>query len=163
MAAARGFTLLELVVSIAILSVILTITVPFFRDFRANQELEQTAKTLVTDLRLAQSKAFAGVKDCGASTEILTGWLVSFSLSSYTITVRCGSTIGAGRIISLPSSMTLTTNIGSNSILFQPNNKEVALITSSGAITALPSDAIITLTKGAKTATVSVRKTGDIE
>ncbi|HOB94851.1 MAG TPA: prepilin-type N-terminal cleavage/methylation domain-containing protein, partial [Aquabacterium sp.] len=50
-----GFTLVELMVVVAILSVLVAIALPSARDFVARKRLEGIAQELATDLRLLKS------------------------------------------------------------------------------------------------------------
>lgn len=169
-----GFTIIELVLSMVILTTILGLTVPFFRDFRTNQELEQAVQTVKTSLRFAQSQAFGGVKPTACTTTLL-GWYIKMqnNATSYQVYYRCGDGLkGETRIsnpykdpTALPQGMTITV-FPDFDVLFQPVNKGTVFI--ANAETQDPpytsrEEMDITLTKGTRTATVTVRTTGDIE
>ncbi len=51
-----GFTLIELMITLAILAVLLAIAVPSMREFIARKRVEGIAQELVTDLRLLKSQ-----------------------------------------------------------------------------------------------------------
>jgi type IV fimbrial biogenesis protein FimT len=53
----RGFTLVELIIVIAVVGMVLALAVPSFRDFMLVQRLKSTNAQLVTDLMLARSEA----------------------------------------------------------------------------------------------------------
>lgn len=59
MRAARGFTLVELMVVIAVVGVLLMLAAPSFRDFMLVQRLKGIQAQLVTDLQYARSEAAA--------------------------------------------------------------------------------------------------------
>jgi type IV fimbrial biogenesis protein FimT len=56
---ARGLTLIEVMVVVAVAAVILTLTAPSLRDFLARQRVAAINAELVTDLQLARSEAIA--------------------------------------------------------------------------------------------------------
>lgn len=164
----RGFTLIEFVISMAILSTLFSLVIPTLADFRANQEIKQATETLITNLRFAQSQAFGGVKDtsCGVSN-ILLGWYVSINNSNntYGIYVQCSgisSILYQNKTIALPSGITINYSTGPV-ILFQPINKNAAFLASPTDDPATsPNQSSITLFKGTRTSTITVRNTGDI-
>ncbi len=53
----RGFTLLEVMITIAILAIALGIGVPSFIDFMRNSRLSGTANDLLADLNFARSES----------------------------------------------------------------------------------------------------------
>ena len=53
----RGFTLIELMVVVAVLAIIATLAAPSFRDFILMQRLKSINAQLVTDLQYARSEA----------------------------------------------------------------------------------------------------------
>lgn len=55
----RAFTLVELMIAIAVLAVILTLAAPSFRDFILMHRLKGIHAQLVTDLQLARSEAIS--------------------------------------------------------------------------------------------------------
>ena len=56
---ARGFTLIELMVAVAVAAVLLTVVVPSFTDQLARRKLEGVATELSTDLQFARTQAVA--------------------------------------------------------------------------------------------------------
>lgn len=108
-----GFTLIEMVVVIAIISIILTITFPQFHQMYAHYELNGQASTMVSDLRALRQKAIVEEHD------------TSFQLDPNTQPVRyllymdIGST---AKITNLPLGFRLDPgNFGTNRVYFHPN------------------------------------------
>lgn len=66
-AAGSGFTLVELMVVVAILSVLVAIALPSAREFVARKRLEGVAQELVTDLRLLKSHQIQNRPGSGTS------------------------------------------------------------------------------------------------
>jgi prepilin-type N-terminal cleavage/methylation domain-containing protein len=59
-----GFTLIELMVAIAVFSTLLLIAMPSFTDFQRSMAMKATARNLATNFRLAQQKAAAANRPC---------------------------------------------------------------------------------------------------
>lgn len=76
----RGFTLIEILVAFAIISIISVISVPNLRKFINDQELNNTSSDLVRILRQAQSGAMSGVI-CNP-LQPSKDWRVNINLSS---------------------------------------------------------------------------------
>jgi type IV fimbrial biogenesis protein FimT len=83
--AERGFTLVELLVAIAISAILLTIAVPSYRGARLNSQLRASANDLIGSINLARSEAIkrgttvtlcasADGDNCGGAWN--EGWLV---------------------------------------------------------------------------------------
>jgi len=58
-----AFTLIELLIVIAIIGILTAITIPSFSNFNNKQRLSQAAKQIKNDLRSAQNRAINGIKD----------------------------------------------------------------------------------------------------
>lgn len=83
----RGFTLLELMLTIAILSILMGLGVPAFNDTIRNNQIAATGTELVTALNLARNEALkrslrvsvcaADTEDkCATGTDWSKGWIV---------------------------------------------------------------------------------------
>ncbi len=82
----QGFTLIEILITLAIFSVVATIALPNLRNFTATQELEDTGSKLVQILKQAQSSAATGIK-CTSSPSL--SWKVTFSQDRYQMISSC--------------------------------------------------------------------------
>lgn len=101
-----GFTLLEILIAISIVSVISALTIPNLRNFNEEQVLKNDASRLVTVLRQAQSNTQARV-NCEPTKESA-GWRVNFpSSTTFNLIAICASDLSTRSI----SSNTTTSNI----------------------------------------------------
>lgn len=87
MAALRGFTLLELMVTITVAAILATVAVPAFRSFLQNDRLLTEANQLVMSLDFARSEAIkqdasitvcasSDGKTCSGTANWTAGWVV---------------------------------------------------------------------------------------
>ena len=83
-----GFTLLEILLVIGIISILLVFTVPVSLDFYKSQQLETQTQSIIQTLRRAQSKAM--------SIELDSSFGVYFGVSNYTL-FKGSSYSGPGR------------------------------------------------------------------
>lgn len=63
-----GFTLIELLVVVSVIGLLFTVGIASYQEFNRKQTVSQSAKNVISGLRLAQSKAISGEKDsskCG--------------------------------------------------------------------------------------------------
>lgn len=83
----RGFTLVELVVTIALLAILTTLAIPSFSEVLRQWRRDSATRELSTSLQLARSEAIKTSRQmvvcpstngtaCTASTEWSTGWMV---------------------------------------------------------------------------------------
>lgn len=83
----RGYTMVELMFTVAIAGVVMALAVPNFRDFVLNNRAAEEANALVGALMVARSEAVTrGVRvsvcsstngaTCGGSNDWTTGWIV---------------------------------------------------------------------------------------
>ena len=124
----RGFTLVELLVTLAVATILITVAIPGFRTLIQNNRATTQANELLTGLLLARSEAIKrGIRvsvcsstnqtNCAGSTNWATGWIV-FTDDSGT----AGTLDGTDAIIrvwdALSGSPTLTQTAGGNNIQY---------------------------------------------
>lgn len=111
-----GFTIIELLITISIIGLVLTIGLVYYQDFNRRQVVVQAAKDLKSNLRLAQSKALSGEKPGGCSGT-LSGYRVDFTANNYTLAAICGDIPFGARTYSFTAGVSKVS--GPNSLLFR--------------------------------------------
>ena len=99
-----GFSLIELIVVIAVTMLLLGGLLISYNNYNQNQIVKQAAQTVKANLHLAQSRAQSGVKPTSGCTE-LTGYTVIFAQTSYSIQAQCSpeGLVGSISSVSLPT------------------------------------------------------------
>lgn len=111
----QGFTLIELMVTIAVLVIIVSIAAPNISTQLANQRVKSTAATLENALKEARAESII------RRQEMTVAYNNSNSSKNITIKIPTGTTIAKFEI-SNKSEITATFNPGSiTNIIFQPN------------------------------------------
>jgi len=87
---ALGFTLIELLVSVAIIGLLSAVGLSSYVQFNRRQILVSAVRTLLNDLRLAQSKAESGERPSECVGD-LSGYQVTIQTSGYKIEANCSS------------------------------------------------------------------------
>ncbi|HOX60782.1 MAG TPA: prepilin-type N-terminal cleavage/methylation domain-containing protein [Candidatus Magasanikbacteria bacterium] len=99
----RGFTLIEMLLSVAIVAALAAMSVPIYQSFQVRDDLDIATQSLVQNLRRASLQAGGGVGDGGWGVKITTSTLVLFLGNSY---ATRSTTVD--EVISFPTSLTAT-------------------------------------------------------
>lgn len=136
----RGYTLIEILVALTIITLLFSFGFIGYRDFSRRQALAGAAKLLQGNLRKAQQNAISGIKPAGLAcdnpqTLIGYNFLVLAGGSEYQIQALCtGGTIVTDDI-TLSNSLTLTSLPSPNPILFRILGLGTNITNSSTSIT----------------------------
>lgn len=83
----RGFTLVEILVAITIVSLVSVVAIPNLRNFNNDQELDNAISNLEDTIRRAQSSASSNIGCSNGNQSV--GWVVSISNSNYSLITKC--------------------------------------------------------------------------
>lgn len=107
-----GFTLIELMVAVAILAIMASLAAPSFREILAAQRVRSTAYSIVSDLTLARSEAVkrgAEVSITPQSNQWINGWRTSVVSTAEVLVTQ--SAVGNGvSFATAPASVTFDRN-----------------------------------------------------
>jgi prepilin-type N-terminal cleavage/methylation domain-containing protein len=112
----EGYTLIELLVGITIISIVFTIGFAGFREFSRRQALSGVTKSIKADLRLAQQLSLTGQKpnsDQGTCTQ-LNGYTFKIeSITEYTISANCTNANRVVKTVDLDTNVSISPNLSS--------------------------------------------------
>jgi prepilin-type N-terminal cleavage/methylation domain-containing protein len=90
----HSFTLIELLITISIVAIIISLTIPFYNQYTAEQQLKNEGKKIVDLLELARKKAISGDISDSSSCSNFTGYLTAINPTNLQISICCGITSG---------------------------------------------------------------------
>lgn len=146
----KGFTLIELIVVIVLITVLVGIAIPSFLTFNNSQALQTAALGVETTLQQAKSEAESEVNPCKSFPLSLTGYQVSItSATTYELDVVCTNTSTNTRTTTKVSSQILPsgTKFGSSSQTFLFNVLQ-------GGVTSTSNTIVIKGLSGTQTVTI---------
>ena len=155
----KGYTLIEILVGLTIISLLFSMGFVSYRDFSRRQALNGAAKTVQGDLRLTQQQALSGQKpdDGNCNTpNLLNGYNFRVdSSSSYAVEAACsggGGTNVEVKSVDLPSGVSISTP-SPNPILFKVLGQGTNIASGGSAVvtltqTGVSSPITITITAG---------------
>lgn len=162
-----GFTIIELMIVVAIGAFLAVIAVPSFRDVMNNMRQSSALSLLMSDMNQARAEAIkrnarvlvcgrdAAGTDCGGITDWRAGWVVCTEGAAPNTCVLGTLTDPNPLVVRPPLDTTLTMTASAVAIRFNPNSSQGNGIT-------VPTVALSGTWSGAVTRTVSVAGTGNI-
>lgn len=120
---AKGFTLIELMISIALIAIIASLAAPSFTTMIATQRIKGLANEIMTDLSFAKMESVQKNK-CVAVDFTATGYTIKI-LSPYPATHPCATatatTLTIIKTVSIESNNSITPSAGTNvEVIFDP-------------------------------------------
>ena len=79
----KGFTLVEMALSLALLGIIFGIAAPYYQSFQVRNDLDIATNTIVQSLRRAQTLSQAGDGDMNWGVYVQVGSIIIFKGASY--------------------------------------------------------------------------------
>lgn len=149
MTSQKGFTLIELMVTIGIFGILIGISTISLSNIQRTSSLSSEVNRLIPDLKEQQVKAMSGDTE---NSGVVSDYGIHFDSASYTL---FRSTYVAGNadnfVISLSPNITVNTSLTGGEMVFQKGSGEVA----AGASTVVFTD-----TTTGRTQTVTINKLG---
>jgi type IV fimbrial biogenesis protein FimT len=106
MRSSPGFTLIEFVATVAVLTILLTLAVPSYRNFILTQKVRTASYDLMTSLLFARSEAIK--RNASVSvTQAAGGWAQGWTVSAGALTLRTQDPYSSG--VSISNSASLAT------------------------------------------------------
>jgi len=109
-----GYTLIEILVGMTIISLIFSVGYASYRDFARRQALEGSARRLEADLRLAQEQALAGKKPSTIACtggELLIGYdFYAETATTYKIQANCSGGLVDVKTVEIAEEITLSSS-----------------------------------------------------
>jgi prepilin-type N-terminal cleavage/methylation domain-containing protein len=146
----KGFTLIEVVVSISIALLVTGLIIANYNTYNDVQTLKQAALTLKNDLRFVQSKASSGEKPTAGCAQ-LEAWVISFTLNTYSYQLQCtDGLVGTATQKLLPSGVTFSP---------VPSTFSIRVLTKG---TTLPDTTLLSLIGSGKRYSITINTSGEI-
>jgi prepilin-type N-terminal cleavage/methylation domain-containing protein len=126
----HGFTMVELIIVIAIAAILMTLSLPYYVDWRKNINYRETARSIVSMLREARSNAIAK----GLQHQVVVNPTnKSYQLQSYNI--ASSSFNSTSQIVNAPTDVTIKSSITGTTIADMTTTNMNIIFNSNGTAT----------------------------
>lgn len=102
----KGFTLVEMMVVIAILGILLAVVIPSFKSILHNQRVKSASFELFTSLTLARSEAIKRNTDVTITPTTTSHWESGWSIAEGSTTLKNQAAISGVAVSGAPASVT---------------------------------------------------------
>ena len=102
----RGFTLIELIVTVSVLAMVLTVAAPSFTSFVAGQKVKSASNDLTTALILARSEAIKRNADIVITPVVTDTWASGWSVTAGGTTLLQQEALPGVSLTKTPSTIT---------------------------------------------------------
>lgn len=152
-----GYTLIEVLVSLSIISILFGVGFVSYRDFSRRQYVDSFAQKIKADLALTREKAASGEKPTHercSGTNTLSGYYFRLRDEDYKIQAVCSEGLVDTKVVTIPSDLSVTIS-STNPILFK--------VLSSGTNLSSLNTITIKQTATGKETSVSITQYGEIK
>jgi len=149
-----AFTLIELLIVIAIIGILAAASIPAFSSFTTSQRLSQAAKQVKNDLRSAQNRA---INNVGGKA-----WGVRFNLTGHTYTAFSCDTLTLSSCTCASETIVATKSLADN-FTFTGSNDRFIFEQITGAVCDSGASNSVTLELDGSPRTITVTAGGKIE
>jgi prepilin-type N-terminal cleavage/methylation domain-containing protein len=136
---ARGFTLIEVLLSVAIMGLLAGLSIPIYQSFLNRNDLSNNTEAVASSLRRAQTYARASKEDSTWGVKVQSGVITLFKGSSY-----ASRSSGLDETVTLPGNVTAS---GMDELYF---SKLYGVPNTTGTITLTSNNETKTVTLNAK-------------
>lgn len=119
-----GFSLVEMMVAVAILAILSAIAIPSFNNMLASNRLATQTNSLIGDIAYARNEAIKrnqGVSLCRAASATATSCETGSAWTDWIVINTGGSVLRRGQLGSGSSSMTISSTLPGNQLTFAAN------------------------------------------